>query len=58
MMASYYDREEDGYGRKEGYDSEQYGRRNRGQRYGGAYERDQGWELRRQDPSRFSTGEG
>ena len=55
-MASYYDRDDDRYGRRESDDTEQYGRRNRGKRYGGAYERDQGWEVGRQDPSRSGTG--
>lgn len=55
-MANYYDRAEDRY-RETG----RYGRRGdfgryRGQRYGGAYERDRGWEVGRENPSAYGTG--
>ena len=53
-MANNYDREQGRY-----RESERYGRDsdyNRGQRYGGAYERDRGWEVGREDPSRYGTG--
>jgi hypothetical protein len=43
-MANYYDREDD-----RDREERRYGREetagNRGQRYGGAYERDRGWEV-------------
>ena len=49
-MANYYDEERYRKGERE------YNDRYRGQRYGGADERDQGWETGRQDPSRYGTG--
>jgi osmotically-inducible protein OsmY len=53
-MASYYDdernRDRRSYGREDDYD------RSRGQRYGGAHERDRGWEVGSEDPSRYGTG--
>jgi len=54
-MANYYDREEDRY-RERGRYGREDGGRYRGQRYGGAYERDRGWDVGRGDPSRYGTG--
>ena len=51
-MANYYDREEDRY-RERGRYGRGDGGRYRGQRYGGAYERDRGWDVGRGDPSRY-----
>ena len=54
-MANYYDREDDRY-----REERQYGRRgggnDRGQRYGGAYERDRSWEG--SGEGRYGTGGG
>ena len=53
-MANYSDREDDRY-----RESGRYARdddRDRGQHYGGAYERDRGWEVGRENPSRYGTG--
>jgi osmotically-inducible protein OsmY len=54
-MANYYDREEDRY-----RDERRYGRsgggNDRGQKYGGAYERDRGWEVGNE--GRYGTGWG
>jgi osmotically-inducible protein OsmY len=53
-MATYYDdernRDRRPYAREDDYD------RSRGQRYGGAYERDKGWEVGGENPSRYGTG--
>lgn len=49
-MANNYEREQDRY-RERGD-----GGRHRGQHYGGAYERDRGWDVGRNDPSRYGTG--
>ena len=54
-MANYYDREEDLY-RERGRYGRGDGGRYRGQHYGGAYERDRGWDVGRNDPSRYGTG--
>ena len=54
-MANYYDREDDRYRRDRSYsrgDGESY----RGQTYGGAYERDRGWEGAGERESRYGTG--
>jgi osmotically-inducible protein OsmY len=54
-MANYFDREEDRYRGEKRYnrgDTES----NRGQRYGGAYERDLGWEGAGERESRYGTG--
>src|SRR5512143_1044431 len=53
-MANYYDEERyrnrGPYGRGESYEP------NRGQRYGGAYESDRGWDVGHEDSSRHRTG--
>lgn len=55
-MANYYDRDDERYRGRDPYRGGEYYDRSRGQRYGGAYERDQGWEVGRDDPSRYGTG--
>jgi osmotically-inducible protein OsmY len=55
-MANYYDRDDEGYRENERF-ARGYGNgRNRGERYGGAYERERGWETGREEPSRYGTG--
>jgi len=53
-MANYYEEERyrngGPYGRGESYE------RSRGQRYGGAYESDRGWDAGREESSRYGTG--
>src|ERR1051325_3530834 len=53
-MANYFDREEDRYRGETNYRRGDTG--NRGQRYGGAYERDLGWEGASERESRYGTG--
>jgi osmotically-inducible protein OsmY len=53
-MANYFDREEDHYRGETNYRRGETG--NRGQRYGGAYERDSGWEGAGERESRYGTG--
>ena len=55
-MANYFDR-----GERQYRETERYGRlgdrgRFRGQRYGGAYESDRGWDVDRENPSSYGTG--
>src|SRR2546421_938506 len=55
-MANYYDREENRYRETGRYGRGEDSDRNRGHHYGGAYERDRGWDVGREDPSRYGTG--
>ena len=54
-MENYYDREEDRYRGQQRYNRDDVGS-NRGQRYGGAYERDLGWEGVGERETRHGTG--
>jgi osmotically-inducible protein OsmY len=54
-MANYYEREEDRYRGEQRYGRGD-GESNRGQRYGGAFERDRGWEGVGEQESRYGTG--
>jgi hypothetical protein len=54
-MANYYDREEDRYREQRRYGTGESGG-DRGQRYGGAYERNRGWEGAGEQESRYGTG--
>ena len=54
-MSNYYDREEDRY-REERRSDRNVGGNDRGQKYGGAYERDRGWDV--SSEGRYGTGWG
>jgi len=55
-MANYYEHDEDRFRNRRGYRPLEEDDRYRGRRYGGAYERDRGWEVGREEPSRYGTG--
>jgi len=55
-MANYYDRDEDRYRGERNYGRGDSSGSDRGQQYGGAYERDRGWEGSGERESRYGTG--
>ena len=55
-MANYSDRDERRSGETERYDWRDDRERYRGQRYGGAYENERGWDVGREDPASYGTG--
>src|SRR5947207_454797 len=55
-MDSYNDRDEERYGNRRAYDRSEPNRRYRGQRYGGAYESERGWESADpDDPAQYGS---
>ena len=55
-MANYNDRDERRYDETERYRLRDERERFRGQRYGGAYESERGWDLGRENPASYGTG--
>ena len=55
-MANYNDRGERRYGETERYGLRDDRERMRGQRYGGAYENERGWDVGRENPASYGTG--